>query len=775
MVARDADFALGVNLDKEQVFKVVNAYANLAYLFGADEKGIRVMKEEIAALREDPFREAPDGVRTFLEKTGLRDAELRWAVMSLEDFEIVDGKPQLGGLSLAVAGTIDLNRVISVLRREDDCDAVFEESRLEGETAWHVVPENPRTFREMREVHVDPYVTSLDGRLVLAATSRETLAKQIRRYRRGQESGDALGGFSAAEGELMRLHLSSIGGLVRKYVPRTDLRKVTQIVPNGDEIILGLEALDVDINVLSIGMLSDSVRLGTASEADAASLRMLAKTGMMFLRAQVDEESKMANLVKQVLGEIKVGGTGRQLEIRDGSFFAIVAGALLPAVSSALPAVSSTRLNANAMTLSIQGRKLIMGIIQANIDRPSSQGTVWPRTNVDGDSTDDIASHGSKSATDYFSALFDIEHYGTSEWDPNVDSDLLRFGVLGKNAVVGKTIRAAGLDWCIAANVTDETPDFMPVLISANFNPALLLNEWNGQTDGTRRLPIGPESGSEKSMFNDKAIVIVRKSGAAEVIKQTDLTYNKLYAGMSFDLTNMNPPLKYLTPTGVVGFGKGESSQSLERGRIGDVDDSSLTEAQKAQLDELHEALDDDSFRRVAKIAEKIQDQYRKGGDAAVPPYMREKAVEALSWFLPDSLADLIGFMADSNPEVLEDVMMNFTLGLSDAELGDRELAAIFKKIGPLIKDEDAIDAVLMRLENDMRNSVAVDTYKELFKTGSDAIKKRLVESMQNFTGKDDITAPEQLDAWLKENPDGKDDEASYGKSDKDDKSEKRR
>lgn len=209
-------------------------------------------------------------------------------------------------------------------------------------------------------------------------------------------------------------------------------------------------------------------------------------------------------------------------------------------------------------------------------------------------------------------------------------------------------------------------------------------------------------------------------------------------------------------------------SRSVFTNKVDGVDEITLTAAQQALLDELQEAADDESLRRVAKIVEKIQDQYRKGGDAAVPPSMREQAVEALSWFLPDSLAELIGFMADSNPEVLEDVMKNFTEGIDDAELGDRELANIFKKIAPLIEDDDAIDAILMGLENDMRNSVAVDTYKEIFKTGSDAIKQRLAESMQDFTGEDDITTPEQLDAWLKENPDDEDDEEFYGNANKD-------
>ncbi len=211
------------------------------------------------------------------------------------------------------------------------------------------------------------------------------------------------------------------------------------------------------------------------------------------------------------------------------------------------------------------------------------------------------------------------------------------------------------------------------------------------------------------------------------------------------------------------------ANASTNNAKKADLDEESkLTSAQKALLDELQEALDDESLRHVAKIVEKIQNQYRQGGDDAVPPYMREQAIKALSWFLPDSLAELIGFMADSNPEALEDVMKNFTEGIDDVKLSDRELADIFKKIAPLIKDDDAIDAILMGIENDMRNSVAVDTYKILSKIGTVPIKQRLVESMQDFTGEDDISTPEQLDAWLKENPDDEDDEEFYGNVNKD-------
>lgn len=234
----------------------------------------------------------------------------------------------------------------------------------------------------------------------------------------------------------------------------------------------------------------------------------------------------------------------------------IVVGFILPIVGilmgALMPAVSSAMLNANASTMSIQGRKIVQGIIQANIERSGTLDPVWPRTNVDGVSTDDIASHDSKSATDYFNALFDMKHYGTSEWDPAVDGELLSaLSGAGVPGMSGKTLTDQNIAWNIAANVTDETPDFMPVLITANFNPKLLApGRFNGRDDTP--LPIGPTSGAAKSMFGDKAIVIVRKSGAAEVIKKRFLTRSILYNGEAFDDTDRKTQIKWLTPTDVV-------------------------------------------------------------------------------------------------------------------------------------------------------------------------------------------------------------------------------
>ncbi len=257
--------------------------------------------------------------------------------------------------------------------------------------------------------------------------------------------------------------------------------------------------------------------------------------------------------------------------------------------------------------VAVNGRKLHQAIILANTNREQAgKGTtVWPRTESeeDGKAADneeqDIGDRSFSSATEYFNALFDMKHYGMAERCPEVED--LDLGVLGKYACDGRTIRAAGLDWCIAANIRDGIFDDLPVLISANFNPAFLLREYDGK-DNTP-LPIGPESGAAKSMFNDEAIVVVRKGGAAEVIKKKYLTYDVLYKRTAFDLTDFSPPLKYFTPTGVVepiGYGAWARAERF-RGSMGRGDirgEASVQPCSPSPAPELPEDDEDDEKKK---------------------------------------------------------------------------------------------------------------------------------------------------------------------------------
>ncbi len=567
MVGEDVKYALGVNLDKDQAFKVVDAcIAELVKVLKDEmanspdfdeENGselremVAEIREQVADCKEDPFKNAPEALRALLDESGLRNPEIYWGVLALEDFKVMDNQPQFKGLSLSIAGKVDLDKLISALQREFGADLDFEKTMLEGERTWHVVSSDSSVAWELRRSQIDLYVTSLDGELLLVAGSRETLVKQILLYRKGEGKGDLLHGFSAADGEFAHLHLSGVGDMLWQYVPPGILRDLASELKNGKRILWGLKDFVFDVKARSDGSLWGSVQLGTASSTDTDQLRTFAKN-MLPLAAKAPN---VPACVKKMIEEMEIGGEMDGLEISNVNLFSLTLGAFMPVVSSAMLTSKTSEMAAN-------GRKLHSAIIMANVNRENAgKGTTaWPRTASDegGNTADneeqDIGDRSFTSATDYFNALFDMKHYGETTRNPEVED--LDLGVLSGAGVPGhsggRSLDSRSIAWNIAANVTDGMPDFMPVLISANFNPALLLNKWDGQTDGKRLLPIGPKSGAEKSMFGDQAIVVVRFDGAAEVIKEKYLTYDVLYKKNPFDLSDKAPPLKYLTPTGVV-------------------------------------------------------------------------------------------------------------------------------------------------------------------------------------------------------------------------------
>ncbi|MBQ4198734.1 MAG: type II secretion system protein [Kiritimatiellae bacterium] len=207
----------------------------------------------------------------------------------------------------------------------------------------------------------------------------------------------------------------------------------------------------------------------------------------------------------------------------------VLMGALFPAISSAL-------LSANLSTMSMQGRKLIQGIVQANIERQGRLGAVWPREQDDsGNAQDsDDPSKITSSTTDYFKKLFDIDHYSQPEWDPVIDGDLLSaLSGCGVNGMTGTTLTKDNIAWVMAKNIVDESQDFLPVLVTRNVDYSTL-NPSMTQFNGTDTTPVTLGKTYDQP-FSDKGFVLVRKSGAAESFKKRYSRLNLIFKNQGFD------------------------------------------------------------------------------------------------------------------------------------------------------------------------------------------------------------------------------------------------
>ena len=202
----------------------------------------------------------------------------------------------------------------------------------------------------------------------------------------------------------------------------------------------------------------------------------------------------------------------------------ILMGALFPAISSAM-------LSANTSAMSMRGRNLFVGITQANTEREGAGlQSVWPKaTDQQSDDQDDIAGMPFSDSAKYFEELFNIKNYGDTSWSPYVSGvDISVLSGSGVPSFSGtKSLDGKFVAWSILKGLQDEMEDVIPVLVTRNAQVGALPT--SGSFAGTEKTEVGVgknNGGESDSPFSNKAFVLVRKGGAAQVIKAK---YNKLY------------------------------------------------------------------------------------------------------------------------------------------------------------------------------------------------------------------------------------------------------
>lgn len=203
-----------------------------------------------------------------------------------------------------------------------------------------------------------------------------------------------------------------------------------------------------------------------------------------------------------------------------------------------------------------------------------------------------------------------------------------------------------------------------------------------------------------------------------------------------------------------------------------DVDDdeySGLSPEMKLLMAEIQRCLDTEDRKALSKVCDKIAKIRNERGEHAIPASVRAKAVEAIGLFLPESLAELVEFMADSDPEVVESVFGQLDNLLNDTTIGDKELSGMLVALSKVLADEDVIDSMAMSIDCNMRNSVKVATYCKIIKTGTPEVVTRMKESIAEMMEVEVSDLPSnpkvlenQLNEWLEANPDGEDDEDFY-------------
>ena len=117
-------------------------------------------------------------------------------------------------------------------------------------------------------------------------------------------------------------------------------------------------------------------------------------------------------------------------------------------------------------------------------------------------------------------------------------------------------LKAENNMWTIANNITDDTDEIIPFLITRNLDPEYLLSA-SGEELSSYMIPLGK---TWEIPCGSRIAVIIRKGGSMFKVRAKYATTRIIYNNQSFDANaNSKYPLKYLTPTKeVIPIGKTE-------------------------------------------------------------------------------------------------------------------------------------------------------------------------------------------------------------------------
>ena len=163
--------------------------------------------------------------------------------------------------------------------------------------------------------------------------------------------------------------------------------------------------------------------------------------------------------------------------------------------------------------------------------------------------------------------------------------------------------------------------------------------------------------------------------------------------------------------------------------------DRKLTAEMRKIFFELQAALDLEDAKKVYALVHKLQlmDEWPDG----IPREVKLKALQALSWFGASGMAEAVGFLGDSDPEIRQEALSEFEEMLSDWDLGDRGISDILKQVVTVVHDHDALDAFFMELNN-MRPTVKAETALAIFDSrNADAIS--VLEENLGFAFESDV------------------------------------
>lgn len=450
----------------------------------------------VGKLSDFALRNIPEDAAKDLTEAGILGKKLRWAVLSAGKLPAEDTKKGLFPMAkippfaLAVSFDHDAAKIAAVLERMTKGPggaSSVSKMTVEGLPAWEVA-----VMGNLLKDRFHPCFTSLDdGKTLLVASLAPGLAEQVRLYRSGE--GCAKEDFEAITGlrtsNIALLQTCALGPLVAQYVDAKTLKDFGQMVgiSNFADIVAGLRKAELGLSLSSGDAdLVLTLNTETASAADAQTIRDALENGR---KMALEGFAKEKNPVPQELIVKRVLEKGVTI-VGSGAKLELAIKVPLSLVTETVDTQIADMENTAAMShMAMLGRKAFTELEAAG----------WPKV------------------TD------------------------------GK---VPENVRELLKDWHVAVNVTDDMDDNVPVLVSSNLDPSLLLGAWDGKTDAAITLPLLEDKEvSPKTAWRNAGIVVVTKGGFSRCFRKKYMRYDVVYSRRTFSCPE---DFAYATTNGLV-------------------------------------------------------------------------------------------------------------------------------------------------------------------------------------------------------------------------------
>ena len=263
---------------------------------------------------EENLKQMPAEMKDLVKELELDKAEFKWTALTVGDMSGAM-KGDVPEVAVALATTLNLDKAVAACEKKlkeekDEGKPEFKKEMVAGVSAYSI---NSKDLK-VGEKAVVPFVASLDGQLILAASSKAVLEKQIALYRDGKGASADFGAFALGANDAIRVKAVKVGENVKKSIPdQKMLEGLKDLLPDGDKLVLGLGSVDLALSASADGKdVKLDLAVETASDADATKLATLVQSSMAPLTMMVkDAKDDGMKLAAGVLKSVKVEGKGK--------------------------------------------------------------------------------------------------------------------------------------------------------------------------------------------------------------------------------------------------------------------------------------------------------------------------------------------------------------------------------------------------------------------------------------------------------------------------------